>query len=113
MPVVTPARASIASQKAVPYCDVFSALIGHSEADQAASILGHEVDGFGRDLLGGESDVAFVLAVFIVDYDDHAAGAELLDGSRDIGEGFVIHGKAIVAKPVYRLVNHTAAQKGA
>src|SRR5580704_6287109 len=28
MPVVTPTRASIASQNAVPYCDVFSALMG-------------------------------------------------------------------------------------
>src|SRR5271169_83147 len=28
MPVVTPVRASIASQKAVPYCEVFSALMG-------------------------------------------------------------------------------------
>ena len=42
---------------------------------------GHEVDGFGGDELGGERQVAFVLAVFIIDHDDHAAGLDLLDGA--------------------------------
>ncbi len=71
--------------------EVSEALLGHGEADQAASILGHEVDGFGRDLFGGEGDVAFILAVFIVNDHDHAAGADLLDSCGDVGEGFVIH----------------------
>ena len=97
MPVVTPWRASIASQNAVPNCEVFSdghgtdvevleALFGHGEADQAASELGHEVDGFGRDLFGGEGEVAFVLAVFVVDHHDHAAGADFLNRVRNVGE---------------------------
>ncbi len=81
------------------------ALLGHGEADQAASMLGHEVDGFGRDLLGGERDVAFVLAVLVVDDDDHAAGADLLDGSGNVGKGLGAHDDCIVANLVYKLVN--------
>jgi hypothetical protein len=66
---------------------VFEALFGHGEADQAASELGHEVDGFGGDFFGGEGEVAFVLAVFVVDHDDHAAGADFLNRVGDVGEG--------------------------
>src|ERR1700686_3511584 len=91
MPVVTPTRASMASQNAVPYCEVFSAVFGHGEADQAGSVFGHEVDGFGRDLLSRERDVAFVLSVFIVDDDDHASGANLFDRGGDVGEGLGGH----------------------
>ena len=76
---------------------VFEALLGHGEADQAATILGHEVDGFGRNLLGRQRDVAFVLAVFVVDHDNHAAGANFLDRGGDVGEGLGGHGYIIVA----------------
>ena len=41
------------------------------EADEAAPVRGHEVDGLGRDLLGGDAEVALVLAVLVVDEDDH------------------------------------------
>ncbi|MNT34167.1 hypothetical protein D3C72_1701280 [compost metagenome] len=47
------------------------------EADQAARVAGHEVDGFGGDVVGGDDDVAFVLAVFLVHEDDHAASGQL------------------------------------
>ncbi len=109
MPVVTPVRASIASQNAVPNCDVFSdvmgpmlqvleALFGHRKADQAAPVLRHEVDGFGRDLFGGESEIAFVLAVFVVDHHNHASGADFFDRLGDIGEWSVgTHLVAILA----------------
>jgi hypothetical protein len=66
---------------------VFEALVGHGEADQAASVLGHEVDGFGGDSFRSEGQVAFVFAVFVVDDDDHAAGADFFDGGGDVGEG--------------------------
>ena len=46
-------------------------------------MLGHEVDGLGRDLLGGQGEVAFVLAVFVVHQDDLAPLAEFLDGFFD------------------------------
>ena len=61
-------------------------LLGHGETDQPASMLGHEVDGLGRDLLGGHGQIAFVLAVFVVDDNDHAAGADFLQRGFDIAE---------------------------
>src|ERR1700722_5146835 len=58
----------------------FAALLGECETDEAATELGHEVDGFGGDFLGGHGEVAFVFAVFVVDQDDHAALADFFDG---------------------------------
>ena len=52
-----------------------AALARERQADQPAAELRHEVDRLGRDMVGGEHQVAFVLAVFLVDEDDHAAGA--------------------------------------
>ncbi len=62
-------------------------LFGHRQADQATSVLGHEVDGFGSDLFGGERQIAFVLAIFVVDDDDHSAGADLFNRGGNIGKG--------------------------
>jgi hypothetical protein len=42
-------------------------------------VLGHEVDGVGRGHLGGDHEVALVLAVLGVHQDDHAAVAQVLD----------------------------------
>ena len=70
-----------------PDAQVFKALFGHGQADQSAAVLGHEIDGFGRDFFGGQREVAFVLAIFVVDDHDHAAGADLLDRGRDVGKG--------------------------
>ena len=67
--------------------EVVGALLGESEADEAASVAGHEVDGLGGDELGGEGEVTFVFAVFIVDDDDHASGTNLLEGSGNVGKG--------------------------
>ncbi len=47
----------------------------------------HEVDVLGRDELGGEHEIAFVLAIFVVDEDHHLAGADLVEGTRDAFEG--------------------------
>ena len=65
---------------------VVGALLGESEADEAASVTGHEVDGLGSNEFGGEGEVAFVFAVFVVDDYDHASGAELFECSGDVGE---------------------------
>ena len=97
MPVVTPSRASMVTVNAVPKRDEFccvmrkqtqmvGALFGEREADEAAPVAGHEVDGLGRDVLGGQREVALVLAVLVVDHDDHAAGADLLDRAGHVGE---------------------------
>jgi len=49
------------------------------QADQAAAEARHEVDRLGRDMVGGEHQIALVFAVFLVDEDDHAASGELGD----------------------------------
>ena len=66
--------------------EVVGALFGEGEADEAAAKFGHEVDGFGRDELGGEGEIALVFAVFVIDDYDHAAGADLRDGGGDVGK---------------------------
>ena len=61
IPVVTPSRASIDSQNAVPnirrvgrahqrQAQVVAALRGERQADQPAAVRGHEIDDLGRDL---------------------------------------------------------------
>ena len=55
----------------------FTHLARQREADQPACVAGHEVDGFGRDMVGRENQVAFVFAVFFVHQDDHAASAHV------------------------------------
>src|SRR6266850_2037759 len=65
---------------------LIAALFGEGKADQAAAVLGHEVDGVGRDLFGGHGEVAFVFAVLVVNEDDHAALANFFDSFLDSGE---------------------------
>ena len=61
-----------------------AAFAREGQADQAAAEARHEVDGLGRDMVRGDHEVAFVLAVFLIDEDHDAAGAQLghdvLDG---------------------------------
>jgi hypothetical protein len=56
--------------------------LGNRHADQSAAVLGHEVDFFGRDEIGGENEITLVLAVFLVHQDDHVAGF-------DVGDDFI------------------------
>ena len=49
------------------------------QADQPARVAGHEVHRLGGAELGGDADVALVLAVLVVGEDDHLAGLEVLD----------------------------------
>src|SRR5688572_31098398 len=57
---------------ALPICD--------RGADDAAAIADHEGHLLGRDLAGGGDEVAFILAVVIIDDNDHLA-------TRDGGNG--------------------------
>src|SRR4029453_16982639 len=66
--------------------ELVAALGREREADQPASVLGHEVDRVGRDELGGDREAALVLAVLVVDDDDHLALADVLDRLLDGGE---------------------------
>ena len=66
--------------------ELVAALLGQAEADEPACVRDHEVDGLGRRELGRDREVALVLAVLVVDDDDEAAGADVLDRLLDGGE---------------------------
>src|SRR5947209_17882895 len=51
----------------------------HGHADQTARFPGHEVDRLGRRQLSGHDQIAFVLSILVIDNDDEAAGADILD----------------------------------
>ncbi len=59
--------------------ELLAMLLRQRQADQAAAVLGHEVDLFRRDEFGGEQQVALVLAVFFIHQHDHTPGAYLVD----------------------------------
>jgi len=75
--------------------ELIAALLGERKANQAAAMLGHEIDSVGRDFFGGHGEVAFVFAVLIVNEDDHVSLADIFDGFFDGGEHFRFfsHGK--------------------
>ena len=64
-----------------------AALLGQRQADQAATEACHEVDGFGGDMVGGQHQVAFVLAVFLVHQDHNAAGPHVGNDVLHGGDG--------------------------
>ena len=49
------------------------------EANEAAAITGHEVNGFSRDVIGSNEQIAFVFTVFVIDHDDNATRAQVCD----------------------------------
>ena len=63
-----------------------TAIVGQGQANQAARVADHEVDGFRRDMLGRHDQVAFVLAIFLINQDDHAASLQLRDDFFNGGE---------------------------
>ena len=66
--------------------ELVAALARQAEADQPAPVRGHEVDGLGRAALGGDREVALVLAVLVVDDDHEAPGADVVQRPLDGGE---------------------------
>src|SRR5580704_3173759 len=54
------------------------ALFGKGEADKSATVFRHEVDRFRGNKFGGEGEVALIFAVFVINYDHHASGANLV-----------------------------------
>ena len=59
--------------------ELLAALVGQREADQAAAVLRHEVDGLGRRELRRHRQVALVLPVLVVADDHHPPAADVLD----------------------------------
>ena len=51
----------------------------HRHADQPAGVFAHEIDGVGRDHLRRHHEVALVLAVLVVEHDDHLSRANVGD----------------------------------
>src|SRR5581483_5638531 len=49
------------------------------KTDQPTAVLGHEVHGFGRRHLCRNDEIAFVLAVLVIDKHEHAAAFRLFD----------------------------------
>ena len=68
------------------YVELVETLPGHGKADQAATVARHEVDRVGSDLLRGDGQVPFVLAILVVHHDQHAAATKGLDGVVDARE---------------------------
>ncbi len=80
------------------------ALADHRNANQAARVLAHEIDRFGRHHLCGHYQVAFVFAILVVQHDDHLAGADVLDRVLDrverrrLFQGLVRSGSTCVSR---------------
>ncbi len=62
-----------------PQVELVAALRSQAEADQPAPVRRHEVDRLGSDELRGDRQVALVLAIRVVDDDDEAPRADVLD----------------------------------
>ena len=76
-------------------------LLGDRHADQAAPVAREEVDLVGRDELGGEHEVALVLAVLVVDQDHDPAGPDLPDDLADRADGSGVPAHGPILCPFY------------
>src|SRR3546814_20476716 len=62
------------------------AVLREREADQPAPVRRHEVDRVGGHHLRGDDEIALVLAILLVDEDEHAAVLRLVDDLFGAGE---------------------------
>jgi hypothetical protein len=69
-----------------PERELVTALLGQAQADEPASVRGHEVDRLRGRELRGDREVAFILTVRGVDHDDQLPLADVLDRVVDRGE---------------------------
>ena len=79
---------------------VADAFGGQGEADQAATVAGHEIDRIGGRHLRRNDKIALVFAVFIIDKDEHAAVAGFVDDFLHAGERRALRA---VTQPVIQL----------
>ena len=97
MPVVTPSRASIETVKAVHAaasgcCDINGSAAASARSGVSARqirprpCLAMKLIASGVAICAGNDQVALVLAVLVIDQDEHAAIARLLDDFLDRGE---------------------------
>ncbi len=102
MPVVTPSRfdrhgegglvAAGVVARHQRQAELLDALARQRETDKAAAEARHEVDGVGCRHLRRDIEIALVLAILVIDQDDHAAVARVLHHLLDRGEeGDIAH----------------------
>ena len=74
-------------------CEVqfLATLYGHGRAKDATGILEHEIHLLGCYFLGGDDDVALVLAVFVINNNHHLAGGKVGNGVFYSVECYLIH----------------------
>ena len=80
------AERSLVLVRHLAQAELLAALGREAEADQATAVRRHEVHGLGRDELRRDREIAFVLAVLVVDDDHEPARPDLLDRFLDGGE---------------------------
>ena len=85
--------------------ELFAALPGQRQADQAARVAGHEVDRVRRGELRGDDQVALVLAVLVIDQHEHPAVAGFLD---QLGGGSEVLRQVGGTQALQVLVRHQA-----
>src|SRR5690606_22770534 len=76
------------------------ALLGERQADQPPPVRGHEVDRVGSRHLRRDDEVALVLTVLVVDEDEHATIARLVDDLLDRHEN---RGVVVLAEEAFEL----------
>ncbi len=74
--------------------ELLQPLARRRRANQAAPVLGHEIDRGGRGELPGHDQVALVLAVGVIHDNDHFAAADVGDGGFDGVENFIHSARA-------------------
>ena len=79
---------------------------GERRAEQSACVLQHEVHHVGGYFLSSTDQVAFIFAVFIVNYDDKLSIPEILDGFIDSAELIVYHNSF----PLYLIIYYSHEQ---
>ncbi len=63
--------------------ELVDARAGERQANEAAAVRCHEVDRVGRRHLRGDDQIALILAVLVIDQNEHAAVARFLDNLLD------------------------------
>jgi hypothetical protein len=53
----------------------FDLLFDESEADEASSVHGHKVEGFGGNEIGSHSQVALIFPIFVVNENNHTSSS--------------------------------------
>jgi hypothetical protein len=91
---------------------LLDALLGEREANEAARVLRHEIDDLWGRHLRRDDEITLVLAVFVVDEDDHPAVARFLDHFLDRRDDLdEAHGSTSVLTLPVSLTRQCAAQR--